>query len=88
MGVFSLLLPYNGGWPGWPLPLVALDGLLHFLLDWCSPQTLTSKFKLEELLVSYTQLGRIKARLYATELGQGTLGKTVEIPHFNPTWLA
>lgn len=54
MGVFSLLLPSNGGWPGWPLPLVALDGLLHFLLDWWSSQTLTSKLKLEELLVSYT----------------------------------
>lgn len=68
MGVFSIFSPYNGGWSGWPLPLVALDGLLHFLLDWWSSQTLTSKLKLEELLVSYTQLGRIKAWLYVTEL--------------------
>lgn len=54
MGVFSILSSSNGGWPGRSLPLVALEGFLHFLLDWWSSQTLTSKLKLEELLVSYT----------------------------------
>lgn len=53
MGVFSILSSSNGGRPGRPLPLVALEGFLHFLLDWWSSQTLTSKLKLEELSLLY-----------------------------------